>query len=173
MLLANEEALWARGHGVHRGWAGAGLREQRPQDKITVVKRLLGQRGTYLAQAARLQAPLLVSHGSPGPQPALCLDQREDEKLARLSEKTPSLRSLAGAGLQFPSVLSSSCRRLEGTHRWVGLMELAELGGGKLVECVAPLMGAVLPSSSLEFCHMKDTGPSSSSPSPPVTFDHW
>lgn len=38
----------------------------------------------------------------------LRLDHREDEELARLSEKTPSLRSLAGAGLQFPSVLSSS-----------------------------------------------------------------
>lgn len=51
-------------------------------------------------------------------------------------------------------------------------MELAELGGGKLVACVAPLVGDVLPSSSLEFCLMKDTGPFSSSPSP-VTFDHW
>lgn len=28
------------GRGVRRGWAGAGLREQRPQDKITVIKRI-------------------------------------------------------------------------------------------------------------------------------------
>lgn len=89
----------------------------------------MGGRRPYLAEAAQATGPSAdLSRQRIGSPVRLRLDERERKGMAWLSEKTPPSKS--GGSVASASVCSElvpvGCRRLEGTHRWVGLMGLAE-----------------------------------------------
>lgn len=81
MLLANEEAFWARGHGgrgVGRGWAG---KRHRPQDKIAVFKRIMRAGRTSPGTGSSGPGPVLISQESrPSSLALLGLHQRAREE---------------------------------------------------------------------------------------------